>query len=436
MDKIKMIKDKMAEVYRKIELKEQSIEAEKRSKTKEERTELDSWMKDLEGLEEELQHEERLFQLQSKVKANPTSGNPNGQAGAVNDPAKDQGWRNLGEFLVAVHRAAIDPHRVDRRLLESRAILGQSESVPADGGFLVQTDFVTELLKQVYETGLLIPKVKKVPISGTANATKINAIDESSRATGSRLGAARCYWVAEGGDITSSKIKIRQIGLSLHKLAGLVYVTDENLADAPQLESIVSDGFRGEFQWMIDDAIKNGLGGGQPLGFMNSPCLVTVAKTASQTATTITALNIMNMYSRWLGNKADGIWLVNRDTLPQLWQLSVAVGTAGGSLVWMPAGGMSNSPYDMLGGIPVMEFEQCETLGTVGDICLIDPTQYVLGDKGTMQAASSIHVAFATDQTAFRFIMRLDGTPIPNLPITPAKGTNTRSPFVVLATRG
>ena len=64
-----------------------------------------------------------------------------------------------------------------------------------------------------------------------------------------------------------------------------------------------------------------------------------------------------------------------------------------------------------------------------------DFSQYLLIDKGGINAASSIHVRFLYDESVFRFIYRVDGQPIWNKPITPYKGSNTLSPFVALAKR-
>ena len=60
-------------------------------------------------------------------------------------------FTNLGEQLRAVYNAA-QPNRpvVDERLLNSAS--GANESVPSDGGFLVQTDFATDLLTKAYDT--------------------------------------------------------------------------------------------------------------------------------------------------------------------------------------------------------------------------------------------------------------------------------------------
>jgi HK97 family phage major capsid protein len=82
----------------------------------------------------------------------------------------------------------------------------------------------------------------------------------------------------------------------------------------------------------------------------------------------------------------------------------------------------------------VVETEFNATLGTVGDIVLADMSQYAMIEKD-VQAASSIHVQFITDQVAYRFVFRADGRPKIAAPLTPYKGSGTLSPFVTLATR-
>jgi len=66
---------------------------------------------------------------------------------------------------------------------------------------------------------------------------------------------------------------------------------------------------------------------------------------------------------------------------------------------------------------------------------LLDLSQYALIEKGGIQAASSIHVAFLTDEQVFRFVYRVDGQSLWNAPLTPFQSANTLSPFVVLDAR-
>jgi HK97 family phage major capsid protein len=113
--------------------------------------------------------------------------------------------------------------------------------------------------------------------------------------------------------------------------------------------------------------------------------------------------------------------------------MSIGVGTAG-SLVYLPAN-ISGAPYSTLFGRPVIITEQCQTLGTTGDIILASLDQYCVIDKGSIQEDWSIHVMFIYDESVFRAVFRADGQPLWASAITPFKGSSTVSPFVCLQTR-
>lgn len=349
-------------------------------------------------------------------------------------------FSSFGEQLRAIALAEMDPRRSDPRLdlcqKQMRAATGLSEGIAGDGGYLVQKDFSSEILKRTYDAAVLAPKCRKIGISSNANGIKINAIAESSRVEGSRLGGVRAYWENEADLYLASAPKFRQIELVLKKLTGLCYATEEVLADAGVLGGIIGDGFRDEFAFKLDDSILRGTGAGQPKGILNSNALVTVAKESGpQTATTIVLNNIVKMRSRlWSRSRGNSVWFINQDCEPQLNILSLTVGN-NSYPVLMPASGVAGAPYDTIFGRPVIPIEQAATLGTVGDIMLLDLSQYLLCDKGSIQAAQSVHVRFLYDEMAFKFTYRVDGQPVWDLPLTPAQGSNTQSPFVVVETR-
>ncbi len=58
----------------------------------------------------------------------------------------------------------------------------------------------------------------------------------------------------------------------------------------------------------------------------------------------------------------------------------------------------------------------------------MDLGEYLLIYK-PVRSASSIHVKFVNEETAFRFTYRVDGQSFWNSGITPFKGSNTLSPF-------
>lgn len=400
-------------------------EAEDRFLSEDEQKDIDKYEEEIRAWDESIGRAEKLLAIEpedrstEKPEVKPT-------------PAKDNEKRfaSFGEQLMAAYRAAMPGGKVDERL-STRAASGLNETTPSDGGFLVQQDFVTELLKRTYETGILASKVKKIPISTNANGMKINAIDEDSRANGSRWGGVQTYWEGEADELTASKPKFRQMELSLKKLTGLCYATDELLQDAAALEAVIRQAFAEEFGFKIDDAILSGSGEGEPLGILNSGAIVTVAKEASQTDT-ITVENLIKMWNRlWSRSRANAVWYINQELEPYLYTLKI-----GDKPVYIPAGGLSEKPYGTLFGRPVVPIEQCSAAGEVGDIILADIGQYLLIDKGGVKSASSIHVRFLYDENVFRFIYRVDGKPIWTKPLTPYKGSATVSPFVTLAKRG
>lgn len=191
-------------------------EAEDRFLSDDEQKEIDKYESEIRSWDESINRAEKMLSMQPEdrdmekpeAKPSPSKGD-------------EKRFSSFGEQLMAVYRAAAPGGRTDERL-STRAALGANETTPSDGGFLVQQDFVTELLKRTYETGILASKVKKIPISANANSLKINAVDEESRANGSRWGGIQTYWEGEAEELTASKPKFRQMELTLKKLTGLL----------------------------------------------------------------------------------------------------------------------------------------------------------------------------------------------------------------------
>lgn len=344
------------------------------------------------------------------------------------------GFKTLGEQLGAVANASIPGRQTDARLYNAATGLGTT--VPSDGGFLVQQDFSDELLGAMFDTGKLATLCNRIQISGNSNGIKLPMIDETSRVSGSRLGSVVSYYVAEAGTITASKPKFRMLELDLKKLTGLCYATDELLADSRVLEAVIKQSFASEFGFRVDDGIINGSGAGMPLGILNGGGLVTVNKEGGQAASTVVLENVIKMWARLLpGSQEKAVWLCNTNVLPQLYQMSLAVGT-GGAPVFLPGGGVSDEPYASLFGRPLIPIEQCQTLGTAGDLILGNfEDGYVLAEKGGIKTDMSIHVQFLADESVFRFIYRWDGSPTLASSITPYKGSDELGHFVALQTR-
>lgn len=348
-------------------------------------------------------------------------------------------WDSFGEQLQAIVKASQPMGEVDKRLIATKAILGSNELVGAEGAFLVSPEYSNEILKISHDEAIVAKDCRHLKIKG--NRIIINAINETSRALGSRWGGIQVYWVAEGGTVTAKKPAFRQVDLKLNKLMGNCYATEELLADQSALQGITVQGFGEEFAFMVDDAVIRGTGAGQPLGVLNCNAIQSKSAEADQDADTVVAENIAGMWNLIPAkNRMKAKWYIIQDVEPQLFKMGYKMGTAAVPVFMPPAGqdggGLVGAPNGKLFNRPIQVIEQCSAIGDVGDILLLDLSQYLLIEKaGGLQSAASMHVAFLSDQMCFRFTFRLDGQPLWHAGITSYKGSITRSPFVSLAAR-
>lgn len=354
--------------------------------------------------------------------------------------AGNWGFASFGEFAreVAVSRKnQQSPTRILNGFNQaaSMAAQGMGEAVGADGGFLVPQEFVRKIFERVYAEGNLLSRTDIYNISG--NTISFPRSGETSRATGSRWGGVQAYWRGEGSAPTATKPSFAMLKLTLHKLIAMGVATEELLEDsATALDQYLTTCFTREINFTVSDSLINGTGAGMPLGILNADCTVSVAKETGQSAATINATNLIKMHARlWSGCRQNAVWLINQDIEPQLHTLQIGTGVAN-QLVYMPPGGLSQLPYATLLGKPVIPVEYCATLGTVGDIILVDLSQWVTAVKsGGPKSAVSMHLYFNTDEQAFRVTYRLDSQPWWPAAVTPYKGSNTQSCAVTLATR-
>jgi HK97 family phage major capsid protein len=415
----------------------EKYEGEKRAVTKDEQTRIDAIDAEISAVETREANFIKMNRISEEELRTyePQKQNP-GDGGAATPKPFGTGLRGMGEQLLAVANHYMG-RGTDPRLMEVRAATGLNETIPSEGGFQVQQDFAAELIKETYDNSEILRRCRKIPISGPSNSFSQNMIDETSRATGSRMGGLQVYWEAEAASMSglSSKPKFAKIDLKLQKLMGLCYATDENLADAAQLGGIIKEAFPEEFDFVVSDAVIRGDGAGKPLGILgDSDFYVEVAKETGQAADTVNAKNILNMWKSRRGRNL--VWLYNQELEDQLNTLNIAIGT-GGALVPLFQEPKGTSPYGTIKGAPALPVEVASGPGDVGDIILADLNQYLLIDKGGIQMAESIHVEFLTAQTVFRFTYRVNGQPI-GKKLTPYKRTSASfytAPFVVLAAR-
>lgn len=348
------------------------------------------------------------------------------------------GFKDMGHFftdLIKVEQPDGEPTESLKKWGAHVKTAGYMEEGDlSQGGYLVPEEFRATLLQTALESSIVKSRATVIPMA--TNRVVIPALVDDDHTT-DYFGGIVIYRTAGKGTKTVKNPVFGKVGLTLHKLTGMCYVTDELLQDsAISIEPIIRSTFGQAIAFVQDYDFLRGTGANQALGAFsaNNPSIISVAKETNQVADTIVFENIVKMWSRlYPAGHAKAIWVANINTFPQIAAMSLAVGT-GGVPVWMPAGGVSGAAYPTLMGRPLIFTEKMATLGDLYDIGLADFSQYIIGEKGGVNFASSIHVRFTTDETAFRFVMRYDGQPWWLATLTPKAGS-TLSPFITLAER-
>jgi HK97 family phage major capsid protein len=424
---LKRLRQLLADTRAKAEAINKLAETENRALTDAEQKEFDGHIAECEKIKGQITSQEALAAIERSAPAVAQI-----EVGA--DRATQRPWQSLAEQLMAVRNHARSKGTVTDPRLQAAA-LGGNESVDSEGGFLVAPEFAPGVWQRAYEASDLAGRCFDQPMTAS-NRLTVNAVDEDSRVDGSRWGGVQSYWLGESGTFTPSQAKFRQMELIAKKLIVLSYATEEQLADGPALAAYLDKVVPLEFAFAVDNAIYNGTGAGQPLGFMQSGALITVAKDSGDSTATVSSNDVFNMWGRmWPAARKNAAWFNNVDVEKVLWNLTRGSGTAVELLYTGPGERGNNSNYGVMLGRPVIPVEYAATLGTPGDLVLADLSQYYLARRSGIQMDTSIHVQFLTDQQAFRWKARLDGQPAWKKPLTPKNGTNTLSPFIALAAR-
>ncbi|NOX39768.1 MAG: phage major capsid protein [Alphaproteobacteria bacterium] len=348
----------------------------------------------------------------------------------VNDlnPETTGGFKSIAEFAASVKQAG-NGLASDGRLQQIKAApTNFHEGGAASGeGYMVPTQFRDQVWEVINETDDLMSDVDLEP----TNAREVKGLSDETTPWGSA--GVTAAWRSEGTQMTAKKLATEPRSTPLHELYSFVLATEELLEDAPRLANRITRKAGLALAWKMSDSVVYGTGSGQPLGWFNSPALVSVAKEAGQAADTIESANVLKMYARLLTVPGDTpYWLTNTDTLPQLATLTI-----GGQPVWTPpVSGLTGAPGGFLLGRPIRFSEHAKTLGDKGDLQLVSPKGYYAARRTNGPVfASSMHLYFDYAMEAFRWMIRFGGQPHLSAPVNPANGSATKSHFITLDER-
>jgi HK97 family phage major capsid protein len=348
--------------------------------------------------------------------------------------ARDNGAKlpSFGQFLKAIRL------RQHSRLVKEFGAKQESDSEVKDllesggatGGYLVPTEYLSELLLVPDSEAVVRPRARKVPMRRRSMVYPMLDQDGTPSAYWDLqyYGGVYAVWTAEAGSKTEVEPAFKQGELVAHKLAGYTQASDELLDDnAYGLQSLLMELFRGAIVTREDFAFLRGTGVGMPMGILQSGALVTQNRA---TANTISYNDLTRMVENMLPSSfGNAVWIADLTALGALLRIVDAGSNA--AFIVNAQGGIAQSIPGTILGRPLIVTEKLPNLGSTGDLCLFDLSYYLIGDRQATTIAASEHYAFTNDLTTWRFVHRVDGQPWLDAPIY-IDTTNTVSPFVAL----
>lgn len=346
----------------------------------------------------------------------------------------DNEFEDTAEFFQAIwHKSDSLRNSADltKKRNKAKEIMNSfGSNVPDAGGFLIPEVLRSQLLSVALENSIVRSRATVIPMDSLR--VPIPTVDDTSHVS-SVFGGLTFYWAEEGASLVESQASFGRLVLEAKKLTGYAEIPNELMADAPAFNGFFSQKFPEGLAYFEDVAFMAGTGVGEPEGWLNAPCAVSVPKQSGQATKTIVWENIVAMYARMLPTSLDkAVWVASIDTFPELATMALSVGT-GGSAVWLN-NGAAGPPMTILGR-PVIFTEKVPSLTNLGDINFVDLGYYLIGDRQVMSAESSPHYRFQQDKTAFRIIERVDGRTWLRTAITPHNAGATLSPVVQLQAR-
>lgn len=350
--------------------------------------------------------------------------------------AKDSG---NGELVAAIRA---DKEKLFKALSRRPQNASLSERLPAEGGFLVPEVLRSQILMLALEQSVVRPRAQVIPMDSLR--VPMPVIDDISHVS-SVYGGVAAYWTAEGATLAATAPTFGRFELEARKLTAYTTIPNELLQDSiTPLDRWFDIFFPKAMAYFEDVAFISGTGVGEPQGFLNAPAAI---KLNSANENEIAFSDIAAMFTRmWPPSLRNAVWLCSPDAFALILQLSLSSNVAPPLMLQSfqamgaPAGGSGDGVNYTLMGRPLVVSEKIPSAltgntTTAGALSFVDLSQYLVGDRQSMQIATSEEYLFASDLVAYRVIERLDGRIWQQTALTPQNGSaQTLSPVVLLDT--
>lgn len=307
---------------------------------------------------------------------------------------------------------------------EVRATL--SENIGSLGAYLVPPQYVQEQLIPLLRSRAVVRAANPVVMQANSNVVYIP----------SQTGGATAYWVGENATLTASNLTVGQMAITIKKLAGLEYVSNELLADSnPSVDQLMRQDLAAVLALAEDTAYLSGDGtGNQPVGMSNYAGITSLTCASdSGNGGAIQAADIFYMKRKMMQNNIPNdnwAWFCSPRTWDEIAQLKDSQNRylletlTGGNISQYPAyGTYPNGPetsylgsvVGRLLGWPVFvtnnisETQTQGTTATCSSLYLVRMSDVIIAERAGLElmATNVAGTSFATDQTWIRAIMRV-----------------------------
>lgn len=298
--------------------------------------------------------------------------------------------------------------------------------------YLLPIDQVQSIFQVPMEVGGIMSSARRFSVRGREIRIPYLVQTDATGSNRPMAGIADVTIVGEGATKPAFEPKFLQRLLKVYKYAGYTEIADETLDDdmtgelAPTVQNVIGGQIMNKIN---EDLTADGTGSSQPLGAFHTNNAA-LYKQTRKTAGTILVDDIFNMYAHHILG-ASSAWYVHPSAIPKFMNLTLS----GTTLVTFLQT-LSGKPQMQLLGLPVIVTPLMKVLGLEGDIGLANGAFYAMALRQALTVESSIHYKFRDDLTAYRFVARAGGIPIPDGTYSYKAASSVKefpvSPFVVL----
>jgi HK97 family phage major capsid protein len=316
---------------------------------------------------------------------------------------------------------------------EGRAL---TATTGASGGFTIPDDFRAEILQYAAPLSIVRPRATIIPMNGLT--VEIPQLDAGTVPTGgsAHFGGVLMKWTGESEAKPSTEPVFKQLKLTAHELSGYCPVSRVVLQKSPiSMDAFLFRMFGESAAREEDRAFFLGNGSMKPKGVLTAECLISTSARGSASA--ISYANALSVWTRVCPEfRANAVWVMSQAAEATVLAMAgVSNGVFIQTSVNVPSNTTMNAgpPGVTLFNRPVLVASHLPALNVAGDFGCYDFSQYLIGDPGIMEVATSEHYLFNTNQVAFRLIHYVAGAPWPATALTLDDGSTTVGPFVSLA---